>query len=132
MAGAHHTGGAGPLRLTRSRKRGARTPPGAVYVGRPTLWGNPFTVARFGHAKCVILHRQWLDGRLGDLTLESMGFYPAEIETLHRKRSTTLARLHQLAGRDLSCWCPQSSDWCHATTLIEMAMNMAEIERLAA
>lgn len=121
-----------PQRLTRSRRRGTRMPEGSIYVGRPTLWGNPFTIDRFGHAKCVILHKEWLNGRLGDLTLEHMKFCPAEIEALHRKRISTLIRLHELAGRDLVCWCPQSSAWCHANTLIAMASDYAEYERLAA
>lgn len=121
-----------PQRLTRSRKRGARLPEGTVYVGRPTLWGNPFTVGRFGHAKCVILHKAWLEGELGDLTLERMNFCPAEIEALHRKRVASLTRLHTLHGRNLACWCPQTSAWCHANTLIRMAPTYAEYERLAA
>jgi hypothetical protein len=33
-----------PQRLQRSRAKGWRMPAGAVYVGRPTRWGNPFTV----------------------------------------------------------------------------------------
>jgi len=121
-----------PVRLTRSRQRGARMPQGAVYVGRPTLWGNPFTVDRWGHAKCVILHKEWLAGNIGDLTLERMKFCPAEIEALHRKREMILTRLHELHGHDLVCWCPQSSLWCHANTLIAMAPQYAEYERLAA
>ena len=33
-----------PARIQRSRKKGWRMPEGAVYVGRPTRWGNPFPV----------------------------------------------------------------------------------------
>jgi hypothetical protein len=29
-------------RIQRRRTKGWRMPPGAVYVGRPTRWGNPF------------------------------------------------------------------------------------------
>jgi Domain of unknown function (DUF4326) len=115
-----------PPRLTRSRKRGSRTPEGAIYVGRPTLWGNPFTIDRFGHARCVILHRYWLAGHLGALTLERMGFCPAEIDALDRKRDATLRRLPELTGRALVCWCPQSSRWCHADTLIQLANVQAK------
>lgn len=121
-----------PQRLTRSRKRGSKMPENAIYVGRPTLWGNPFSIDHFGHAKCVILHASWLNGQIGDLMMEQLAFCPKEIETLHRKRTLTLQRLHRLAGHDLVCWCPQSSDWCHATTLIDMAQDYAEIERMVA
>lgn len=99
-------------RVRRSRARGARLPEGAVYVGRPTMWGNPFMGRRWGHAKSVILHRHWLRGELGALTLERMGFCPAEIEALFRLRVRVLTGLHQLAGRDLACWCPLTSEWC--------------------
>lgn len=30
-----------PARIQRSRAPGWRMPPGAIYVGRPTRWGNP-------------------------------------------------------------------------------------------
>ena len=31
-----------PQRIQRKRTKGWRMPEGAVYVGRPTKWGNPF------------------------------------------------------------------------------------------
>jgi hypothetical protein len=31
-----------PSRIRRERKKGSRMPEGAVYVGRPTKWGNPW------------------------------------------------------------------------------------------
>ena len=31
-----------PKRIQRQRTRGWRMPEGAIYVGRPTRWGNPF------------------------------------------------------------------------------------------
>lgn len=33
-----------PNRIQRERTTGWRMPEGAVYVGRPTKWGNPFRV----------------------------------------------------------------------------------------
>lgn len=35
-----------PKRIQRLRTKGWTMPDGAVYVGRPTRWGNPFTVER--------------------------------------------------------------------------------------
>lgn len=32
-------------RIQRRRQRGWRAPPGVVYVGRPTRWGNPYETA---------------------------------------------------------------------------------------
>lgn len=121
-----------PRRVQRSRRKGSRLPEGAIYVGRPTLWGNPFQAKHRGHAKATILHDQWLQGHIGALTLERMGFCPAEIEALDRLRARVLTSLHRLSGHDLACWCPLNSPWCHATTLLRMAPAFAELERLAA
>ncbi|WP_419181634.1 DUF4326 domain-containing protein [Novosphingobium mangrovi (ex Huang et al. 2023)] len=117
------------------RRRGRLTRPpqqGVIYVGRPTLWGNPFTGRCSGHAKSIILHRRWLSGGLGALSLERMGFCPSEIESLGRLRERVLINLHRLAGKDLSCWCPLTSEWCHAETLLDMAPHYAQLEAHAA
>lgn len=105
------------------RKRGHRghQPEGVVYVGRPTLWGNPFTSRCSGHAKSVILHRRWLHCELGAISLERMGFSLGEIDGLYRRRDAVLTGLHRLTGKHLSCWCPLSSRWCHADTLLDLA-----------
>lgn len=107
-------------------------PPSAIYVGRPTMWGNPFAYGRCGHARSVILHKEWLAGHIGALTLERMGFCPAQIEALDRLRSRVLVNLHRLAGHDLACWCPLTSQWCHAETLLALAPQYHELEQLAA
>lgn len=68
-----------PARVQRKRTKGWRMPEGAVYVGRPTKWGNPFpldgdwiTWAAVGlgysgdtegrRAACVALYASWLTG----------------------------------------------------------------------
>lgn len=56
-------------RQQQSRKKGSRTPEGVVYVGRPTLWGNPFRADRFGHMRSVRLYRRWIEGTLGERAL---------------------------------------------------------------
>ena len=35
-------------RIQRRRTKGWRMPEGAIYVGRPTIWGNPYRVIRQG------------------------------------------------------------------------------------
>ena len=37
-----------PKRIQRHRTKGWRMPEGAIYVGRPTIWGNPYRVTRQG------------------------------------------------------------------------------------
>lgn len=118
-------------RLQRSRRKGATKPHGAIYVGRPTKFGNPFMVARFGHMKAVRLHRRWIMGQMGALTLESLGFDPGEIDAMFRLLGRVRADLHQLAGHDLVCWCAPTAP-CHADVLIELAPAYAENERLVA
>ena len=118
--------------MQRSRRKGAQLPAGAIYVGRPTKWCNPFAHRQWGHAKATILHKEWLAGHIGALTLERMGFCPAEIAALDRLRVRVLVDLHQLAARDLACWCSVRSEWCHAETLMRLAIVHAEYERCAA
>lgn len=118
-------------RIQHSRRKGQPLPEGAVYVGRPSMWGNPFMGRQWGHAKSVLLHARWIEGRLGALTLEKMGFCPAEIDALDRRRCWVLSNLHRLAGKDLACWCPASSGFCHADALIHLAVMHAQYERHA-
>ncbi len=110
-----------PRRLQRPRKRGVPLPVGARYVGRPSLHANPFDRRGFTHAQSVRLHERWIDARLGDLTLEYLAFCPSEIDALHRLRVRVLLSLPDLAGYDLQCWCPLTSRWCHADTLLRRA-----------
>jgi hypothetical protein len=109
-----------PRRLQRPRRRGLdrRAPEGAVYVGRPSIFANPFRSERFGHVRGIKLHRRWLAFQLGALTLEQLGFTPHEIDALDRWRSRLVNRLPAITGCDLQCWCPLTSKWCHADTLL--------------
>lgn len=110
-----------PKRLQRSRRKGATTPLGVIYVGRPTPFGNPFHLDRFKHAQSVKLYTQWAEGRMSDLQLERLGFNPVEIDALHRFRARLIANMPRLRGHDLQCWCPVSSRWCHANVLLRLA-----------
>jgi Domain of unknown function (DUF4326) len=92
-----------PVRLQRSRERGWRMPPGAVYVGRPTRWGNPFPVGPDqDRGAAVAAYRQWLA-------------QPEQAPLRERIR----AELHE---RDLVCWCPLDEP-CHADVLLEEARS---------
>jgi Domain of unknown function (DUF4326) len=86
---------------------------------------------RFGHYKSVKLHRRWLDGNLGALSLERMGFCPKEIDALTRLKERVMRRLHELDGRQLQCWCALTAP-CHVDKLAELAPIHAEYERVAA
>lgn len=98
-----------PRRIQRKRTRGWRMPAGAVYVGRPTKWGNPY---RIGHypltaQRAVDLYRRWLAGE------QTGARRPPSAEFLEAIRT-------ELRGRDLVCWCPLDRP-CHADVLLELA-----------
>ncbi len=103
-----------PQRLQRRRAKGWRMPPGAVYVGRPTKWGNPFVVGRDGTvADCLRLYRL-LAGGFFCLTTKAT---PADQD---RARAAMEAARRELRGKDLLCWCPPGRP-CHADVLLEIA-----------
>lgn len=71
---------------------------GAVYVGRPSLFGNPFRIGPDAARDVVIAkYRAWL---------------MAQPVLLARVKS-------ELRGKDLVCWC--SPEACHADVLIDVA-----------
>ncbi len=121
----------GPKRIQRQRAKGWRMPEGAVYVGRPTKWGNPFEVARA--PRFAGISGPWFVRRHGhhdrtwtpeDDTKQAAtelavtvyrgnlgGFWNADFRAVVRT---------ELAGRDLACWCPLDQP-CHADVLLEIA-----------
>lgn len=71
-------------------------PFGAVYVGRPSKWGNPYEIGKDGNRAAVI------------------NKYRAYLASSHLCND-----LRELRGQNLVCWCaPQS---CHADILLEQA-----------
>lgn len=70
----------------------------AVYIGRPSKWGNPFLIDVHGSRKVVIrMYREWL---------------LAQPELV-------VAAKKELAGKDLLCWCSPKA--CHGDVLLEIA-----------
>jgi hypothetical protein len=77
-------------------------PEGAVYVGRPSRWGNLYTVSNWCPAwRCVELFRR-------DLLL------------VIQRGQLDPTYLAPLRGHDLACWCPLDRP-CHADVLLELA-----------
>ena len=107
-----------PLRLRRSRAKGARLSPGCACVDRTTPWGNPFVVGVDGTAaECVRLHRLLLGGMV---CLSAN----ATVETQEKARTYAMAHMHELIGRDVACWCRLDRS-CHGDTLLELAAVLA-------
>jgi hypothetical protein len=107
-----------PNRIQRQRTAGWRMPEGAVYVGRPTKWGNPFI-----GPGAVDAYRRWIE--TGWRTLIGVTG-PDDLEVEHVKGWETLPRtellkfIGDLRGKDLCCWCSLDKP-CHADVLLELA-----------
>ena len=87
-----------PKRIQRKRVKGWRMPEGAVSVTRPGRYGNPYTVAEYGERLALFNYRNRMEGLL----------------------LINPSALDDLRGKDLACWCPESSK-CHADILLELA-----------
>ena len=69
----------------------------AVYVGRPSLFGNPFKIGKDGDRETVIaMYKEYL-----------------------LKNPELMESLPSLRGKDLICWCAPYP--CHADILLELA-----------
>ncbi len=78
---------------------GMNVPSEAVYVGRPTKWGNPYVIGRHGNREQVLaLYEKWL--------YEQPMYFILEIQA-------------ELAGKNLVCWCAPLA--CHGDLLLQIA-----------
>lgn len=72
-------------------------PSDAVYIGRPSKWGNPFVIGKDGTRQEVV--QKYKDYILSNQSL--------------------LSQIEELRGKDVVCFCaPQQ---CHGDVLIELA-----------
>ncbi len=70
-----------------------------IYIGRPSKWGNPFTIGKDGTREQVIeKYREYI-----------------------LSRPDLLACLPELEGKVLGCWC--SPNICHGDVLVELIKN---------
>lgn len=84
-------------------------PQGAVYIGRPSRWGNPFVIGRDGdRAEVIARFKAWLLGQ------------PELLEAVRR----------DLAGKELVCFCAPAA--CHGDVLLAVANPEICVARPAA
>jgi len=90
-----------PVRIQRRRTKGWRMPGNAVYVGRPSMWGN-YAAHRRGLAGITAVNafKRWVDE-------EASSAWKGRIAI-------------DLRGKDLACWCAAGKP-CHADVLLELA-----------
>lgn len=105
-----------PKRIQRKRTKGWRMPEGAIYVGRPGKWGNPYSVTCLTDAAAAVeMYRGLIErvavGRKECEHTDGMGVWDRQIYRHIRD---------DLRGKDLACWCPLDQR-CHADVLLELA-----------
>lgn len=116
-----------PIRIQLKRTKGYRmqdqSPDGreVVKVARPSLYGNPYTIAGaleagYKHKDCqtmvVYAFKEWLAG-----SRDYANYQPA--------REKLLANVSKLRGKHLACFCPLDKP-CHADVLLELANPQKE------
>lgn len=113
-----------PKRIQRRRVKGWKMPKGAIYVGRPTKWGNPITERKsrkqvfniwnndFSFPKDLALQmaeQGWRENAVNRYE-EYIENIPGFIDDVRK----------QLRGKDLACWCAEGEP-CHADVLLRLA-----------
>lgn len=95
-------------------------PPNTVYVGRPTIWGNPFI--HDDPAQAVAAFRRYIQGGT-----QSFDMGPGKLQFARDAHSCALhwayseyvhEHIRELSGKNLACWCPLDQP-CHADVLLE-------------
>lgn len=84
----------------------------AIYVGRPSKWGNNITVNYTGLH--IVTHSMAVDE------------YIKQLKWMRKRNPNLLAELRdELAGHDLMCWCRLDQP-CHADILLQIANQKRE------
>ncbi|GLZ09607.1 hypothetical protein Acsp03_70730 [Actinomadura sp. NBRC 104412] len=105
-------------------------PEGAVYVGRPTRWGNPWRIVPvrdgfpWGDAADVIHETE--GSCIGRFDLARAPYWACRAYRNGLSEELRAAARRELAGRNLVCWCPLVDEHgipvpCHADILLEIA-----------
>jgi hypothetical protein len=84
-------------RVQRSRVKGWKMPENTVYVGRPTKFGNPYSISYVLQTREAVLkaYEEWLKSKID--------FDPHFLD--------------ELKGKNLACWCTLNQK-CHADILL--------------
>ena len=79
---------------------------GDIYIGRPSKWGNPFSVKEFGRELAVEKYKSYLWGKI-------------------KQKEITITDLAELYGKTLLCYCFPKK--CHGF-ILEKAAEWAYIK----
>lgn len=101
-------------------------PANAVYVGRPTKWGNPFVVE--DQQRCECCGDVTRDARTPELAVREYRYFIDHPQNLHGHTMPTLEAIRsELRGKDLACWCRLDQP-CHADVLLELANTVDAVD----
>ena len=74
-----------------------KIPDNAVFIGRPSKWGNPFKIGQHGDRQTVLkMYEEWV-----------------------RRQPRLMSSLKEIRGKDLVCYC--SPEPCHGDILMDLA-----------
>ncbi|QHJ78844.1 MAG: hypothetical protein [Caudoviricetes sp.] len=76
-----------------------------VYIGRPSKWGNPFSVKEYGRGVCVEMHKQWIKEQILSGKITKKDF-------------------EELRGKRLGCYCKPNA--CHGDILAKITNQLFE------
>jgi hypothetical protein len=126
-----------PVRIQLSRKAGFNLQNeshklnglSCVVVSRPSKWGNPYDVQRFGLELAVELFARTMRGIWNPTDIPHWQVniaYDCHTQFLFKHQHHPLENLRsELTGKNLGCWCPIDKP-CHADVLLRMANAKAE------
>ena len=103
-----------PIRIQCQRTRGWRMPAHTKYVGRGSLYGNPYRVARTRR------EIDDADPMIVATPEEAVERFREWLKTTREGHHVADSARRILWGLDLACWCPPGQP-CHADVLLEIA-----------
>jgi hypothetical protein len=68
-----------------------------VYIGRPSIFGNPFSVEQHGRERCILMYKSWFWARV------------------QRDKNFEM-KVRMLEGRTLGCYCAPKP--CHGDVIV--------------
>ncbi len=126
-----------PIRIQRSRKHKQVSPNGLpiIYVGRPTMWGNPFRLigdmiyVDTSHRRKILSpwvlfidsggHTAHDVVKMFESMMMDLNSWPVE-DAIYKRFRLMRDRILDLHGKNLSCWCSLDCH-CHADVLLKLA-----------
>ena len=118
-----------PERVQRKRTKGWKMPENTIYVGRPSIFGNPYKPTDdLSYELCVLLYRTMVkgiwDGPLFPRLISDAQvhrYYVAQEKWSKKFGEHPLTYIQRnLRGKNLTCWCKEGEP-CHADVLLELA-----------